>query len=282
MSTRLWSSQTCRRLLLERVNSAAHSARQAGVRPRLVIFDYTDRPVAGQLKAMAGDLDMLIGVEAIERSLPSSNLRDRFRLLEKSPGVHGIFFPSSLTSAHRACLEAHPGLLALALDRGPAQLSPHVASFLQLAAAHDWNPEGRSATVVSSSETAAVAETLAFELSKIKMKVSLVEHPAELSGKLCRSSLVWLYHGRPVHLGRLHLAADSVVVDSGRALELPASLSEAQVRLLRHRVLGVCHGEGGLSVLVNLNRIHRLFQRAMGPRHSRALASMAHRRRLRG
>ena len=281
MSSRIWSAESCRQHLLSRVSLAASNARQAGVRPRLVIFDYTDRPVAGQLKAMASELDMLVGVEAIERSLPSSNLRDRFRLLEKSGGVHGIFFPASLTQAHRDCLEAHPTLSGLLLDRAQDSLSPHLIAFLQLAAAHGWDPEGRSASVVFSPNTHQIGRTLANELRGIGMRVTQVVHPEELKGKLSRSSLVWVCHGMALDLSRLHLAPDAVVVDSGTALELSASFTNAQVRLLSQRLRGFCPAEGGLSMLVNLNRVHRLFLRALGPRRSRAFPTVAHRRRTR-
>jgi hypothetical protein len=253
-----------------------------GVRPRLVIFDYLDSPVAGQLRAMATELDMIVGVEPFERSLPTANLRDRFRLLEKSKGIHGIFFPPSMTPAHRAGLDAHPTLASLALDKTQEGLSPQVVSFLQLAAVHGWNPEGRSAAVVYSAETLTLGQMLSSELEGLGMRVTRLAHPAELSGTVSRSSLLWLCHGRPLDLARLHLSPDAVVVDSGRALDLGSSISEAQSRLLPHRVSGLCPAEAGLWVLVNLNRIHRLLLRALGPRRPRTLSVAIQRGRVRG
>lgn len=280
---RLWLAESTRGEVLRRVGEAARAASQAGVRPRLVIFDYLDSPVAGQLRAMATDLDMLVGVEPIARSLPSTALRDRFRLLEKSRGVHGVFFPHSLTSAHRACVEAHPILAGVALDRPQEGFSPQVLSFLQLAAVNGWDPEGRTASVVYAPDTLAIAQALANELQLLRMPTELVPHPEELGGALSRSALVWLCHGRPLRPARLHLGSDTVLVDSGRALEMPSSLDQGAARLLGHRLLGFCPGDQGLSTLVNLNRVHRLLLRAMGPRRPRTLAvTVGQRGRARG
>lgn len=269
---RLWLAESTRGEVLKRVSEAARAAQQLGARPRLVIFDYLDNPVAGQLRVMAAELDMLVSVEPISRTLPSASLRDRFRLLEKSRGVHGVFFPHSLTPTHRACLEAHPVLEAMALDKPQDGLSPHIVSFLQLAAVHGWNPEGRSASVVFDTQSKACATTLARELERLSMKVQLVAHPDELCGSLSRSALVWLCHGRPLAPARLHLSSDTVLIDSGRALEMSPSLGPGATRLLAHRLAGLCPGDQGLAMLVNLNRIHRLLLRAMGPRRPRSLS----------
>lgn len=274
-SGRPWLTETARQHVLAQVSEAAKAAQHVGVRPRLVIFDYTDTPVAGQLRAMAQDLNMLVGVEPFERRLPSASLRDRFRILEKSKGIHGIFFPAAMTDSHRACLEAHPTLRALALDRGQDKLSPQVVSFLQLAAVQRWNPEGREAAVVHAEATRAIARTLALELEGLGMKVRTLLHPQELSGALACTSVVWLCHGRPLSLSRLHLPADAVLIDAGRALEIPASFSAAQARLLPHRVRGFCPADGGFSTLVNLNRIQRLLLRALGPRRPRSASFSA-------
>lgn len=279
---RLWLVESTRGEVLKRVREAARAAQQLGVRPRLVVFDYLDTPVAGQLRAMAADLEMLVGIEPISRSLPSAALRDRFRLLEKSRGVHGVVFPHSLSAAHRACLEAHPVLADLALDKPQQGFSPHLVSFLQLAAVHEWNPEGREAAVVFHPDSHATAESLARELKRLNMRVSLVPHPLELSGALSRSSLVWLCHGRALALPKLHLSPDTVLVDSGRALEMAPSLSQGATRFLAHRLAGLCPGDNGLSTLVNLNRIHRLLLRALGPRRPRVLSVEQQRGRARG
>lgn len=255
---------------MQRLGESVSAAQQAGIRPRLVLFDYTDRPVAGQLRTAASELGMLVTVEPIERSLPTGLLRDRFRLLEKSRGVHGIFFPASLSPAHQACLDAHPTLAALTLDQPKEGFSPQVVSFLQLAALQSWDPRGRQAAVVVSEGTLLLGQRLVAELESLEMKVSCLLHPAELSGALSRSSLVWLCHGKPLSVATLHLGPDTVVVDGGRSFDLPASLDQAQTRLLSHRLRGLCPAEGGISSLVNLNRLHRLLQRAIGPRRSRA------------
>lgn len=275
MTSAFWTPDVARQHVLGRVSQAAETAHRAGVRPRLVIFDYTDNPVAGQLKAMCSDLGMLVGVEAIERALPAASLRDRFRLVEKSKGVHGIFFPTGLTEAHQTCLEAHPSLAALALDRPQEGLSPHLVSFLQLAALHGWNPEGRRAAVVSCPETARLGGALADQLAALRMPVTRVLHPQEMRGALSRSELVWLVHGLPLRLASLHLSPGAVVVDGGRAFQLPASLSEAQSRLLACRLRGLCSGDGSFSMLVNLNRVHRLLSRALGPRRPRLSPTLA-------
>jgi hypothetical protein len=278
---RLWTAENARRHLLHRVTESALAARQAGLRPRLVLFDYTDHPVAGPLRAMASELEMLVTLEPIERSLPSSQLRDRFRLLEKSRGVHGVFLPPSLTPAHQSCLEAHPAVAALALDQAGEGFSPQMVSFLQLAALNGWNPQGRKATVLLSEETRTMAASLVKELQSLDMTVTAVPHQAALSGSLSRSALVWLCHGRPLTPASLHLAPDAVVVDSGRAHDLGASFSLAQSRLLSHRLRGICPAEGGLASLVNLNRLQRLLQRALGPRRSRTASPSAARGRVR-
>jgi hypothetical protein len=278
VETGLWLADSARQHVLARIGESARAARQAGVRPRLVIFDYLDNPVAGQLRAMGQDLDMLVGLEPIERSLPSASFRDRLRLLEKSKGIHGVFFPVGLTESHRACLESHPMLSELALDRAQEGFSPHLLSFLQLAAVHGWEPENRQATVVYAQETRPVARSLAAELETLGLRVTTLCHPGELGGALARSSLVWLCHGRPLQLSRLHLAGDAVVVDPGRAMELAPCFQQGQARLLAHQLRGFCPSSAGLCALINLNRIQRLLLRALGPRRPRSVSANASRR----
>ncbi len=269
MRSAFWTAEAARQHMLTRVSQTAQEAQKVGVRARLVIFDYSENPVAGQLKALASDLGMLVSVEALERSLPATQLRDRFRLIEKSKGVHGVFLPGGLTPAHQDCLEAHPGLSTLLLDRPQDGLSPHLLSFLQLAAVHGWNPEGRRAAVVTSAATARLGAALADQLAALKMPVTRIAHPEEMGGALSRSELIWFVHGLPLKLAPLHLSPSAVVVDGGKAFDLAGSLNEPQSRLLACRLRGLCTSNGGFSTLINLNRVHRLLTRALGPRRPR-------------
>jgi hypothetical protein len=276
----LWSAEAARRHLAGRLAEARAAALQAGVRPRLVIFDYLEQPVAGPLRSIAQDLDLLVGVEPISFTTPGPVLRDRFRLLEKSKGIHGVLFPAGLTLSHRECLEAHPNLGQLALDRRDDSFSPQVLSFLQLAALNRWNPEGRRACILCSRATHTIASGLCSELESLKMTVTMVWEREQIYPALNRSSLLWLCHGQPLGHALTHLASDTVLVDSGRAFDLPSSLSEAQIRLLPHRIRGLCPAGEGLWPLLNLNRVLRLLQRAIGIRRSRSAAAGHHRGRV--
>lgn len=273
MTSAFWTAESARQHVLGRLAEAAQEARKVGVRARLVIFDYGDSPVAGGLRALATDLGMLVSVELLERTLPAAALRDKFRLLEKTRGVHGVFLPARLSEAHQSCLDAHPGLAPLLLDQPRDGLSPPLLSFLQLAAVHGWSPEGRRAAVVYSPATARLGGVLAEQLASLRMPVTRVVHPNEMGGALSRSELIWLVHGLPLKLAPLHLSPGAVVVDGGKAFELPPSLSEPQSRLLACRLRGLCSASSALSSLCQLNRLHRLLARAIGPRRARTVAS---------
>ncbi len=259
---RLWHADLVRPILLRRLVESVKASQVAGIRPRLVIFDYLDSPVAHQLRYLAQELSIIVGVEAIERYLPSSGLRDRFRLLEKSKGVHGIFFPCQMTAEHRTCLAAHPELGRLNIDQGHNGFSPQVISFLQLAAAHQWNPAQKSVAILYSDETWDCAERLCAELLKLEMRVQLVSVSAASTRNSAGCDLLWLCQETPVELCNLHISRETVVIDSGRAFELRPSLTLAQLRVLPHRVRALCPAEGGLAPLVHLNRLHRLMAAA--------------------
>ena len=260
---RLWLADSIRSLVLKRVMDSAAESRKAGLRPRLVIFDYLESPVGGALRAMASDLGMLVSVEAVERTLPSAALRDRFRLLEKSQGIHGVFFPSGMTPTHRACLEHHPELKGLDLDAPQEGLSPVTTSFLQLAASKGWNPEGKRCIILLSEETFHLSDSLRKELTRAGMLVNrfVLEHGDEAQ-HLSRCDCLWLCHGLPVQLRKLHLPSNAVVVDCGRAFDLPASLSVEQNRYLAGTLRGLCPADGGLATLTYLHRLSRLIRRA--------------------
>ncbi len=268
-SSRLWLADSIRSLILSRVMDSATDSRRAGVRPRLVIFDYLEAPVGGPLRAMATELGMIVGVEAVERTLPGAALRDRFRLLEKSQGIHGVVFPCAMSAQHRASLEFHPELKALDLDASREGFSPVLMSFLQLAAAYGWNPEGRRVSLLVSESTAHHGESIKAEMSRVGMNVSLMKlERGEDARHLSQTDCLWLCHGLPVQLHRLHLSASSVVVDCGRAFDLPPSLTASQNRYLAGRVRGLCPADGGLTTLTYLHRIHRLLRRALGSSRS--------------
>lgn len=273
---RLWHADLVRPVLTRRLVESVQASQEAGIRPRLVIFDYLDSPVAHQLRYLAQELSIIVGVEAIERFLPSSGLRDRFRLLEKSKGVHGIFFPCQLTPEHRACLAAHPDLGRLDIDQGQNGFSPQVISFLQLAAVHQWNPAQRAAAVLYSEETVDCAKRLGAELLRLEMKVHLVPVSAPSTKRSAGCDLLWLCQETPIELSSLHISRDTVVIDSGRAFELQASLTVAQLRILPYRVRALCPAEGGLAPLVHLNRLHRLMASARPA--TRGSVSKSHRR----
>lgn len=266
---RLWLADSIRGTVLGRLSKFNTEAKSLGLRPRLVIFDYLESPVGGALRSMATDLGMLVGMEPVEKTLPASALRDRFRLLEKSRGIHGVVFPVAMTASHRACLEAHPELRALDLDSPSDGFSPQMTAFLQLAAAYGWDPQGRRACLLVSKSRAHLSHVISTELRRVGMTVEVREEGSSTRSRpLSQSECVWLCHGQPIKLNELHLSANTVVVDSGRAFELPASLSPSQNRMLSCRARGLCPAEGGLATLVVLHRLQRVLRRALG--HARA------------
>lgn len=263
---RLWLADSIGDRVLSRLRDLNSEVKRSGVRPRLVIFDYLESPVAGTLRTMASDLGVMVGLEPIEQSLPASALRDRFRLLEKSRGVHGVLFPTALSEAHRSCLEAHPELRHLDLDSRREGFSPQATAFLQLAAAFGWDPRGRRTTLLAKPETAFLCAGLAEELAKTGMSVEVVQTTPSLQAPpLGHSDCVWFCHGRQMNLAQLHLGSGTVIVDVGRAFDLAASLTPAQNRHLACRSRGLCPADGGLSALVMLHRLQRVLRRALGP-----------------
>lgn len=263
--TRVWLAETIREAVLARLSELNAEARRSGIRPRLVIFDYMESPVAGPLRAAATELGFLVSVEAVEMTLPGNALRDRFRLLEKSRGVHGVVFPTVLTPSHRSSLDFHPDLRALDLDATREGFSPQMTGFLQLAAAFGWNPQGRRAAILSDPSHLHLSAGLEMELRKVGMTVSVhCQSSGSFAQPLSQSDCIWLCHGQPVGLAQLHLSTNAVVIDSGRAFDLPASLTPSQNRLLASRIRGLCPAEGGLSSLVAMHRLQRVLRRALG------------------
>ncbi len=267
---RLWLADSIRGAVLARLSEFNSEAKRLGVRPRLVIFDYLESPTGSTLRSMATDLGMLVGMEPVEKTLPASSLRDRFRLLEKSRGIHGVVFPVAMTASHRACLGAHPELRALDLDSPQDGFSPQLTAFLQLAATYGWDPQGRRACLLVNKSTTHLSDGISAELKRVGMTVEVREEDSTTrSQPLSQSDCVWLCHGQPIKLNELHLSANTVVVDSGKAFDLPPSLNPSQNRMLSSRARGLCPAEGGLAKLVALHRLQRVLRRALG--HSRGV-----------
>lgn len=274
-SSRLWLAARAHKAMLEQIGVLARHSQERGLRPRVVIFDYGQSSSSPPLKDLAGRLDLLVSVEKISPDLAASALDDRLRLLAKSRGIHGVLFPTAMPATHRRCLEAHPSLEALALDRLEDGFSPQMISFLQLAALARWEPRSQSAVVLYRPATAALAQTIQQQLQNLGLNVQRRSTELEPRGELSHCQLLWLCHGGPVELARLHLCPQVLVVDSGPAFELPASLTAEQEAWLASRGAEVCPAASGLAPLVDLNRLHRLFRRSLAGQDKRAVRAVA-------
>lgn len=263
-----WPIDQIRNHLSASLGQGSAIAQQIKVRPRLVIFSYQEDNATSKLYKLACELGVIVSLELIKRDLSLAMLRDRFQLLEKSRGIHGLIFPANLTPSHQACLQQHQGLNDLLIDFKSVELSPLVATCMLLLKARSWYPRGRRSVVLSSGSRRESSAKITQDLESLEMACEIVFDGQSSASSLSLADLVWLCCDGPINIIKKHVSPQAIVIDCSSIFSSPSPLSYAQEQVLKHRQLGFFNAYSGLLELVNLYRIQRLYIQALGPKKS--------------